>query len=88
MEKLTYQFSWENTFYPEDTWTNWKNFSGVFQESFNQSYQDAELCEKYGHLLAVEGDDAGAKKIFQKAMKLSPGNPWLKDEMKQLGLGS
>jgi hypothetical protein len=88
LEKLTYQFSWENTFYPEDTWTNWKNFSGVFQESFNQSYQDAELCEKYGHLLAVEGDDAGAKKIFQKAMKLSPGNPWLKDEMKQLGLGS
>ncbi len=87
-EKLVYNFSWENTFNPEDTWTNWKNFSDIFQKSFEKSYRDAELCEKYGHLLAVEGEDDRAKKMLERAVKLAPGVPWLKYEIKQLGLGS
>ncbi len=87
-EKLAFNFSWENTFFPGDNWANWNNFSETFHQSFGKSYQDATLCEKYGKLLAVEGEKAEAKKIFQKAQKLSPGNAWLKYEMGQLGLGS
>lgn len=85
-EKLAYQYSWENTFYPMDTWTNWDHLSGTFKISFDESYQDAELCEKYGRLLAVAGKDAEAKGMLKKALSLSPGNPRLNDEMKQLGL--
>ncbi len=85
-EKLVYNYTWEKTFHPEDTWTNWSNFSETFRDSFLKSFQDVELCEKYGRLLAVENQKLEAKQIFEKALKLMPGNPWLESEIEQLGL--
>jgi hypothetical protein len=86
-EKLVYNFSWENTFYPGDTWTDWANFSNLFHQSFDKSYQDLDLCEKFGRLLAVEGQGAEAKRLFEKGLRLSPGNPLLKYEIQRLGAG-
>lgn len=85
-EKLVFNYTWEKTFHPEDIWADWANFSAVFHASFARSYQDPALCEKFGRLLAVEGQTAEAKKVFQKALKLSPGNPWLKQEIGEMGL--
>jgi hypothetical protein len=85
-EKMVFNYSSEKVFHPKDTWANWSNFSEVFRISFFKSYQDVELCEKYGRLLAVEGQKTEAKRIFEKALRLFPGNPWLKSEIQQLGL--
>jgi hypothetical protein len=53
-EKLLFDYSWEKTFHPEDSWTAWNNFSGVFQRSFEQSYKDPVLRTKWGELLSME----------------------------------
>lgn len=83
-EKLLFNYSWEKTFHPEDRWANWQNFSPILRRSFEGSYQNASLCEKFGRLLAMEGDDSESRKIFQQALKLYPDNPWLQSQMRQL----
>jgi tetratricopeptide (TPR) repeat protein len=83
-EKLNFNYSWEKTFYPEDASANWQNFSGLFQQSFEKSYQDVVLCEKYGRLLMTEGKYPEAKVMFEKALRQSPENPFLKYEIQQL----
>ena len=85
--KLAYNYSWEKTFGPVGNHILWTYFYPVFRGSFEKSYQDAELCEKYGRLLALENNKAEARIVFKKALELSPGNPWLEDEIRQLGLG-
>jgi hypothetical protein len=85
-EKLVFNYTWEKTFYPEDSQANWSNFSEIFHDTFAKCYPDVVLYEKFGRLLAVEGQKEEARGIFEKALKLSPGNPWLKQEMRELGL--
>src|SRR5579871_2173287 len=85
-EKLLYNYAWETTFYPGEAGSDWPRFSPLFRASFDRSYQDLELCEKFGRLLALEGQKQEAKAVFQKALKLSPGNAWLQKEMGQWGL--
>ena len=85
-EKLLYHYSWEKSFHPEDPGADWADFSAVFQRSFAQSYQDVVLCGKFGRLLAAEGSKAEARRVFAKALRLSPGNGFLRSEMEQLGL--
>lgn len=55
-EKLLDHYSWERTFHPEDTWASWGNFGGVLKDSYNQSVRDKVLEEKYGQLMAMEGN--------------------------------
>ena len=59
-EKLLYNYSWEKTFHPEDGWANWRNFSGVFGESYRKGLADPVLAEKYGALLSSEGLNPGS----------------------------
>jgi hypothetical protein len=83
-QKLVFNYTSEKTFHPQDTWTNWQNFSGTFQQSFGNGYQDVVLCEKYGRLLASEGKLDQARWMFLKALKQNPQNEFLKYEMNRL----
>lgn len=85
-EKLLFNYSWEKTFYPHNGEPDWPVFSGTFRRSFDLGYQDLELCEKYGRLLATEGRKSEAAHVFKEALALSPGNLWLRAEVLQLGL--
>ena len=85
-EKLLFNYSWEKAFHPEDRWADWAEFSGVFHRSFAQSYQDVVLCGKFGRLLASEGRKEESRRVFGKALRLSPGNRFLMSEMEQLGV--
>jgi hypothetical protein len=74
-EKLFYYYSFEKTFYPQDAWTRWENFDSFFHRSFSQSLQDSVLCQKYGQILEISGEPAGAEIMFAKARRLSAQNP-------------
>jgi hypothetical protein len=78
-EKLLFAYSWEKTFHPEDGRTKWLDFKRLFRTSFEKSVQDTVLCEKYGRLLASEGEAAEAKRVLGSALRKDPGNPFLKD---------
>ena len=86
-EKLLFNYSWEKTFYPEESWTNWDHFSIIFTNCFDRSSQDLVLCEKYGRLLASEGQIIQSRVMLEKALVLSPQNPLLLYEIKQLDWG-
>lgn len=87
-EKLLFNYSWEKTFHPEDAWVNGHTFSNLFQQSFGKSYRDEVLCEKYGRLLATEGEKSDARRMFEKALVQSPGNPLLLQEIRELDVSS
>jgi len=82
-EKLTFVYSWEKTFHPEDSWTDWDRFSGTFRHSFEKGYQDTVLCEKFGRLLLTEGKVEEARGMFKRALRQDPGNKFLKEEIEQ-----
>ncbi len=83
-EKLVFNYSWERSFHPEDSGTNWQKFSKLFQDSFEKSCQDYVLCEKFGRLLATEGKYPEARGMFEKALSQNPENPFLKYEIQQV----
>ncbi len=83
-EKLSYHYTWEKNFHPEDAWASWEVFGPLFQKSFQRSYQNGNLCEKYARLLAMEGKIPEARKVFMQALKIYPGNEWLQTELRQL----
>ncbi len=53
-EKLAFNYSWEETFHPEDKEEGWGNLPKIFQQSFDKSCRDAVLSEKL-ILLMEEG---------------------------------
>jgi hypothetical protein len=82
-EKLAFNYSWEKTFHPEDLTTNWGVYGRLFEQCMSKGVQDAELYEKFGKLLVMEGKWDEAQAAFQKALKFYPGNPWLIHERDQ-----
>lgn len=80
-EKLAFHYSWEKTFHPEDLGTNWAAYGGLFRRSIAHGVQDAELYEKWGKLLVLEGQWDEAQAAFRRALKFYPGNPWLTHEL-------
>jgi hypothetical protein len=83
-EKLVYYYSFEKTFYPQDTQADWQNFGQVFTQSFGKSLQDTVLCEKFGRILEISNRPAPAGKMFEKALRLNPKNQALRDDLKQV----
>ncbi|MGH7739584.1 MAG: hypothetical protein ACREL1_05505, partial [bacterium] len=79
-EKLFFYYSFEKTFYPEDSQTNFKNFGGVLKKSFEKSLRDWVVREKYAGFLYLSGRSQEARRILEPALRSNPGNPILLDE--------
>jgi hypothetical protein len=81
-EKLAHYYSFEKTFYPQDRWTDCKNFKDVFRRSFSKSLQDVALCEKYGQILEISGEPIEARKMFEKVFQLTYQNKSIHQDLK------
>jgi len=86
-EKLLFNYSRERTFYPEDRSMDRTNYGGVLKAAFEGSYRNEFLCQKYGRLLALEGDLEGAKRAFREALRSRPGDAWLLQQLRDLEKG-
>lgn len=83
-EKMLFNHSWEKTFHPEDPGAEGEDVTAILKRSFEKGYRDLVLCEKYGRLLATQGKNAEARKAFNAALRLSPGNPLVMEELGRL----
>jgi hypothetical protein len=83
-QRLVFLYSAEKAFNPEDTWTNWENFSSVFYSAFNHSYRNVFLCERFARILMMEGKNQESRHILNRALQLSPHNQWLEYELQQV----
>ncbi len=86
-EKLLYEFSWEEAFYPRNGFSDWAKLQPLFKDSFESSVKDLVLCEKYGRLFASQGNKREAYRAFRLALRIDPKNSFLKAELNQLNYG-
>ncbi|HTA76222.1 MAG TPA: hypothetical protein VK791_03605 [bacterium] len=82
-ERMSFLYSSEKSFFPQDNWTSWERFSPVFYASFDHGYQNIFLCEWFAKILRGEGKISESRRIFKEALKMSPGNQWLEYELGQ-----